>query len=371
MQKSGSNPSVSKAFFPTIKTIFLFSALCAGTLFVHGTSLSIGPLRWVSTLGVRHEWPPVFITGLGILLVFLLACFSLWLALKMILILLATPHRHVRIGVPAVVLLFAAADLLYWFFPKVRTVLTFRPTGWAVPDFIIRCMPDVYTIVLLAPGLLLYAVFIGWVIGWMRVEKNVRIPYTRKIFHFLIFTMAAGLQPAFGLSAVALFGVLVGLTLLYVVLRGKKLPFYEAIARTTDEPHSTFFVTVPLISTALGGIAANIISARFAPIGYLITGWGDAVAEPVGLRWGRHRYKVPGLGGIHVTRSLEGSLSILVVGGLAAYFWCLLTGMEPGLAFRTAFLCASVGTVVEGMSNHGLDNFTIQAAVTAVALWAV
>jgi len=38
-------------------------------------------------------------------------------------------------------------------------------------------------------------------------------------------------------------------------------------------------------------------------------GWGDAVGEPVGTRFGRHPYRVPSLAGVPATRTLEGSLA--------------------------------------------------------------
>ncbi len=350
---------------------FLLFSLLFGTVFVHGTSLFIGPMQWITWPGTKHAWNGCIQNAFSAVLIAGILGFSFWLSLKMGLIVLATSRKHVRLGIPLLIHAFVAVDLLFWFLPRALIIPRIHTDQRIILDFIRLCIPSFRTVVLLTPGLTLYAAFIGWVIGWMRTEKKVSIPFTRKIFHFLIFTMAAGLQPAFGLSSVILFGFVSGLTILYAVLRGAGFPFYEAIARTTDAPHSTFFVTVPFLSTAVGGVAANVISIHYAPIGYLITGWGDAVAEPVGLKWGRHRYKVPALDGIQVTRSIEGSLSILIVGGLVTYFWCLMTGMDPGSALKMALVCASVGTVVEGVSNHGLDNFTIQAAVTAAAVWLV
>ncbi len=345
--------------FPfTIKNILLFLFIGAGIGLVLGMPL------WILQ-GAAIQ------TALNLLVILFLIVFSIWLALSIVRTLVRTAHSHVRFGIPLVLLLFVSADVVFRFHPQMDAIPRTGLEESTALEFVRLCIPDFRQTVLLAPWLLLYTAFIGWIVGRMRVVQNVRIPYTRKIFHFFIFTLAAVLQPAFGLSSVVLFGFVAGLAISYAALRGPGFPFYEAIARQTDAPHSTFFVTVPLLSTAVGGVVANLISIRFAPIGYLITGWGDAIAEPVGSRWGRHWYKVPGLDGIHVTRSLEGSLSILLVGTAVSYFWCLLTGMPPSLAFKTALLCAVIGTVVEGISNHGLDNFTIQAAVTAAAAWVV
>ena len=358
-----------KTFPHTLKQFSLFLLVMAGTVFVLGTSYLSGPMRWMASLVQSRSWNPNAHDALHLALIVMLIGFSSWLALKMIQTMLRTPYRHIRFGLPALLLIFLSTDIFYWLYPDWNFLKWSRADKGAVLNFIYLCIPGFKAVVLLAPGLLLYTAFIGWIVGWMRVVKEIRIPYTRKVFHFFIFTMAAGLQPAFGLSSVVLFGLIAGLSIWYAVLRGDGFPFYEAIARKTDAPHSKFFVMIPLLSTAVGGVAANLISIRFAPIGYLITGWGDAVAEPVGSRWGKHWYKVPGLDGIHVTRSFEGSFAILIIGGIVAYFWCLLTGMPSMYALKTALLCASVGTLVEGVSNHGLDNFTIQAAVTAAAVW--
>ena len=48
------------------------------------------------------------------------------------------------------------------------------------------------------------------------------------------------------------------------VWRSEGFPFYEAIARPSDAPQRTLFVLVPLATTAVGGVASNLLfgSAR-------------------------------------------------------------------------------------------------------------
>jgi len=381
MQDKKSDSFAGKSFPLNFQNVTLFLFLWVATGFVLGTSFLYGPVRWSLILSPSHGPDPGVESRVVALAIAVAILFSFRLTFQFVRTIVRTSRPDIRFGIPGLVLLFVvivwigdgASDRLFSKTVRTKTVPTVAvsregETGW-MRSFLEQGMPNVRTTIALAPMLSLFTAFIAIQVGRMRVKKNIRVPYTRKVFHFFIFTLAAGLQPAFGLSSVVLFGIVVGLAVLYAVLRGKGFPFYDAIARQTDAPHSTFFVTVPFLSTAVGGIVANLISIRFAPIGYLITGWGDAVAEPVGSQWGRHWYKVPGLDGIHVDRSLEGSLSILLVGTAVVYFWCLLTGMPSGLAAMTALLCASIGTVVEGISNHGLDNFTIQVAVTAAAVW--
>ena len=201
-------------------------------------------------------------------------------------------------------------------------------------------------------------------------SRGVRTAYTRKIFHFAIFTVAGVMHLWLGPAGVAAYGGGVVVVVLYGVWRGAGDPFYEALARPSDEPRRTFFILVPLATTALGGILTNLIVPAFAHIGYLVCGWGDAVGEPVGARWGRHRYTVPGLAGVPATRSLEGSAAVLVVGAAAACAGLLLSGVSLPRAAGVALIVGAAGAIVEAFSNHGLDNLTVQiaAAVTAALL---
>jgi len=233
--------------------------------------------------------------------------------------------------------------------------------------FLIRLMPGAKQIIVLGPVLALLAALIALLVAWLRTDADIETPYTRKIFHFMIFTLAGVMHVAGGLSTVALFGGVVSAVVLYAVYRGEGFGFYEALARPSDAPHRTLFVLVPLATTAAGGLAANLLFGSVAYVGYLVAGWGDAIAEPVGRAWGRHKYRVPSLAGVPAQRSLEGSAAVLIVGTLAAFLGLWLNGIAPGTAFGVALACGLAGASVEAVSNHGLDNFTVQLAAAATA----
>jgi phytol kinase len=218
---------------------------------------------------------------------------------------------------------------------------------------------------LLSPLIILYITAVAGFVGWLRMTENVITPYTRKIFHFLIFSMAAVLQIAFGLKSVLLFGIWTCLAVLVAVIKGAGHPFYEALARTKDAPHRSSFILIPLASTALGGLLSNLVFPQYALVGYLVAGWADAIAEPVGTRWGKHRYAVPSLFGVGATRSLEGSLAVLVTGMLAGLVGGLILHTGPDQMLRLGLTCGLTGTLVEAFSHHGLDNLTVQLAVSA------
>ncbi|MEX0968184.1 MAG: hypothetical protein WD077_13165 [Bacteroidia bacterium] len=236
-------------------------------------------------------------------------------------------------------------------------------------QFVKRTIPTPEILLYFTLPLLLYGMGAAWLSGFLKTRYAWRTAYTRKVFHFVIFTAAGILQLVWSLKVVVLFGVLVSGIVLYGVWRGKGHPFYESLARTKDAPKRSLFILIPLATTAAGGILANILFPPFAYIGYLAGGWGDAVGEPVGSRWGKHPYKVPSLGGIPATRTLEGSAAVFAMSFLVVLAALLVQNFSLELAVYTALACAAGGTATEAISHHGLDNLTMQIAASGIVYW--
>jgi phytol kinase len=120
--------------------------------------------------------------------------------------------------------------------------------------------------------------------------------------------------------------------------------------------------------TAAGGMLSNILFGKLAIVGYVVTGWGDAVGEPAGTRWGKHKYRVPTLTGIQCYRSLEGSLAVLVaslIGSFIVFYFGFHLPLDTG--FLAALSVAVISTLVEAITFHSLDNLTLQVAAAATA----
>lgn len=222
---------------------------------------------------------------------------------------------------------------------------------------------------LLAVGLVWGLLVGAWAARLRR--RGMRVAYTRKVFHFGIFTGAALVHAWTGLPGTNAYGAAVTALVLVAVLRGDGSGLYQALARDSDRPRRTLFILVPLTTTAVGGLLSALVAGPLAAVGYLVAGWGDAVGEPAGARWGRHRYRVPSLAGVAATRSWEGSAAVLVASWLAA--WAALAGL--GVPFQTSLwvsgAVAVASAVVEALSPHGTDNLTVQFAASLLALWLI
>lgn len=201
----------------------------------------------------------------------------------------------------------------------------------------------------------------------LRQRFGAPVAYTRKAFHFTIFTAAFITQRFLGLPAVILFGTITTLLVLYAVVRGRGFIFFDALARPTDSPEERFFIILPLLTTVLGGLISNLLFPRFALIGYLATGWGDAAGEPIGIRFGKRKYRVPSPFGLHTYRSLEGSAAVFIVGWIAILVGLLIQGTPLALAVWPSLLCSAAVTIVESFTPHGLDNLTLQVVAAGMA----
>jgi dolichol kinase len=165
--------------------------------------------------------------------------------------------------------------------------------------------------------------------------------------------------------------VVAGVTLLAVLIAATRFRAHAAFglifhgyARESDAPHEGFHVWFSWLITLVGLILIDQafrdqVVVRTAA---LLLGVGDGVAEPVGIRWGRHCYRVPKLlPGRSSMRSVEGSLAAAAASAIV-----MLVSFPHALP---AAAIVGLGTaLVEAVSPHGLDNLTIPLAVAGLML---
>src|SRR5262245_38691236 len=95
------------------------------------------------------------------------------------------------------------------------------------------------------------------VCGFLKRRCEVRTGDTRKILHFVIFGLAAGLSRSSGFEAVNLLGGIMAVQILALVCLGEGNLLYEALARESDRPHRSLYIVLPFASTAVGGMASS------------------------------------------------------------------------------------------------------------------
>lgn len=188
-------------------------------------------------------------------------------------------------------------------------------------------------------------------------RRGMKDGYTRKVFHFFAFSVVAVFlryAPSDAIIFLVIIGVLtVGLT----CLSGKNFLWLEGVARESDQPHDILYVILPLICTIvwLGG-GATLFDRSIMVVGTMCVAIGDAIAEPVGVRFGKHKYDVFSLTGKKSQRSLEGSLSVFLMCAIIIF-----------IATNNLILALIAGmfiSLIEGISPRGTDNLTVPVAAS-------
>jgi dolichol kinase len=219
-------------------------------------------------------------------------------------------------------------------------------------------------------------VIVWWVAGRLKRAGRLRSGDARKVNHvcalaggavwfgWLPADVARGSFLAAGLVLFALLGVVCG-------LRGRA-PFallFQGHARESDAPYEDTHVWASWLLAVYGLALADLLfGMTVMRTAALLLGVGDAAGEPVGARLGRLRYPVPApWGGGRRVRTLEGSAAVFA-GSLVVALSCSWDGAPATLAGRLAAAAAVALTValVEAVSPHGADNFTIPVAAGGV-----
>ncbi len=198
--------------------------------------------------------------------------------------------------------------------------------------------------------------------GYLKTRRGWRTGYTRKVFHFLIFGSVVAIQALYGIRGVCLFGAATSVVVFWAVLQGDGYPLYEAMAREKDAPHRTYFILTPYLATLIGGLTASILFGHGAMVGFLVTGLGDAIGEPVGTRFGRHPYRVPAPRGVVATRTWDGSAAVFTACLIALVIavWLIPAYRTSGSSLAWLPALALVSTAVEAIAPHGWDNALLQ-----------
>ncbi len=206
--------------------------------------------------------------------------------------------------------------------------------------------------------------------GFCKKNLNWKTGYTRKLFHFFIFISALFYQRYFALPGVFILGWSVTIALVFACIKGAGNILYEALAREKDAPFRTKYIVYSYLATFLGGVISNLLFGKFAILGYAITGIGDAIAEPVGTRFGKHQYRVFSFDKAKVSyRSIEGSLAVFITSYSIYFIAFYITQTIFPATYFIVFIMAFICTITEALSPSGFDNMLLQ--ITASFLFSL
>ena len=215
--------------------------------------------------------------------------------------------------------------------------------------FFIDNIPSWQLISWLVPISLVYTLITLYFSGWLKQHKNWKTGYSRKLFHFSIFSVAGLVQVFAGYPGTIVFGSSVSIVIFYSIWQGSGHIMFEAMAREKDAPKQAHYIVMPYLATLLGGLFNNFLFVpEVAICGYMVAGLGDAVAEPIGTRFGKHPYRVPSLLGVPSTRSLEGSTAVLI----GSFYSIDLCGISVGPRNDTRYVSNDVGNFRDCLSGR-------------------
>jgi phytol kinase len=155
-----------------------------------------------------------------------------------------------------------------------------------------------------------------------------KVNYSRKINHFALFFMPVFISIFINYKE-NIWSQIAGLILNIVFLAILSKPFRERCSvietmfasfdRPEDRPHTLSWLATQSIA---GSIILIILGYFFTYIGkselilapVLINGIGDGLAEPIGIKFGKHKYKTKGFfTNKSFYRSIEGSMCVYIV----------------------------------------------------------
>ncbi|MEC9359569.1 MAG: hypothetical protein VX836_17070 [Pseudomonadota bacterium] len=209
-----------------------------------------------------------------------------------------------------------------------------------------------------------------WVSGYSVHRFGIRVNYTRKLNHFFLFFWQFVLRAKFEATGLTASRVVDGgltlfcLTAIFVRPLRQRVPLlntmFAAYDRPEDRPHTLQLICIQLLLTfvALLPLAWYFRRTDFneaITILLLVNGIGDGLAEPVGVRFGRHWYRVPSLfkERIH-RRSWEGSACVFVT---AVVLLLLYHGQFSTPELLGSLLLFPLGvTLAEAWSPHTVDS---------------
>jgi phytol kinase len=211
--------------------------------------------------------------------------------------------------------------------------------------------------------------------GLLVRHKGIKVNYTRKINHFALFFIPVLLRSVFPYEASFerfIAGCAMGTLILFIYVKPARdrlsiiATMFLSFDRPEDRPNTLWWLFTQIIAGYMVLIPAVIFFVQNGLAGLiwiplLIICFGDGLAEPVGVRFGRHKYKTYAFfSKKKYVRSLEGSACVFLASMVVVI---VFQSFFTGLQFITALIVLPLlMTLVEAFSPHTWDTPTLYIA---------
>lgn len=207
-----------------------------------------------------------------------------------------------------------------------------------------------------------YFLFVG--LPLLMLKEAFKLPFeiVRKLLHLLATLSIFPLLKLFSAWYMSVLAALLFVVIFYPILMlVERSPLYKRVAveRANGEFKSSLIIvefslaTLIFVFWGLLGIDWQYV----AVVAVMAWGFGDAAAALVGRAFGRRRIYHPRIEG---SKTIEGTLAMFVVAGLAIFFTLLVYAGQPWyVCTAVALLVAPVCAAVELFSRRGMDTLTV------------
>jgi len=225
-----------------------------------------------------------------------------------------------------------------------------------------------FTVIVYQAIITLTLLIINYLTGLIVKYTNVKVNYTRKINHFSLFFLPYFIILFFNIPSDlrGITAMLTSLLTIVILVRPirERVPFLKTMFlgfdRPEDRPNTFFWLSTQfLFCNIIGFFIFSFLSlysrAELWLIIVLISGIGDGLAEPVGIRFGKHKYNVKAIFSKNkYTRSVEGSVCVFITSFIAILaFFPSFTTPQLIIALISIPICM---TLAEAFAPHTWDN---------------
>ena len=209
---------------------------------------------------------------------------------------------------------------------------------------------------------------IQYVSGSLVYYKGIKVNYTRKINHFALFFVPMFLDkfiPVKPSLELLIIGSILAVTGLIIYIKPVRIKsnfiqrMFLSFDRPEDRPNTLLWLST---QTAFGFLVLIPFIILFYTSGYeyliiipiLVNGIGDGLAEPVGVRFGKHKYQTYALfSKVKYERTLEGSACVFITSVVVILFF--QSGFTSSEFIYVIIIFPIVMTLSEAFAPHTWD----------------